>query len=442
MSNFITAGSEYNGRENEDLILRPVFTGDDVKQQGFRVIFTRSQSDKLSFIDAQEKLLKKYSNGFQGGTDTIKRQKKFELEEFKAEQSYSKQQYKGLIQEEITNRGGIAQNDIEGTDVHNAEVNVFFEGIKADTFRIYWLGDKLKKTFIPSTSSNDDAVPDVDYNVINGLWQRFISESETSPGLNEIKRIVIANGTVAQVDTVTLTGTSGTADIKINNVDYLATFDTSLTVTATNFAALHLVVLAALGIAVTSSGVDVILTSNLAGQAFITNSITNVTTDLAGSIVLTTANTAAADLGTDEARNTFKSMMIGSNKVLKTLFRNGRVVFWATDTMIENYQETLEADGTEQAHIKQIEGIEFFFYRGIQIIPMEIDAHLANDFASPFPHRAVLTMPDNLALVLSSTSDFGETKFWFNPDENENRQRAQFEFGAGYLLPEWITVAF
>ncbi len=440
---FIIAGSEYNGRENLEFILRPVFTGEDVMQQGFRVEFTRSQSIKLSFIDAQEKILIKYSDGFQGGTDTIKRQKKLELEEFKAEQSYSKQQYKGLIQEEITNRGGVRQNDIEGTDVHNAEVNVFFSGIKSDTFRIFWLGDKLKKTFIPSTFSNDDSLPDPNYNVINGVWQRMISESKTSPGLNDIKRIVIANGTTAQVDTVTLTGTSGTADIQVNQVDYLATFNSDLTTTASDFAALHLATLAALGIAVTSSGVDVIFTSNLAGQAFITNSITNVTTDLAGSIVLTTANVAAAALGTDEARNTFKSMMTDSDKKLKTLFgRDPGIGFFVTDTMIENYQETLEADGTEQAHIKQINGIDRFLYRGIPLIPMGIDGHLAADFASPFPHRAILTMRNNLVLVLSSRDEFGETKFWFNPDENKNRQRSQFEFGADFVLPEFITVAF
>lgn len=440
---FITAGSEFNGDENLEFILRPIFTGEDIRQQGFRVDLTKSgDSVKLSFIDAQEKILIAYSDGFQGGTDTIKRQKKLELEEFKAEQSYSKQQYKGLVQYEIVNRGGVRQNDIEGTDVHNAEVNVFFRGIKSDVFRIFWLGDKLKKTFLSASSSNDDSDPDENYNVINGIWQKLISESSTTPTLNEVKRIAIANGTVAQVDTVTMTGTSGTADIKINQVDYRATFNTSLTITNTDFIATHAATLLALGIVVTASVADLIFTANPAGQAFLTNSVTNVTTDLAGSIVLTTANTAAQDLGTDEARNAFKSMLVNSDKKLKMLQSTGLLRYWATDDMIENYQDTLEADGTEQAHRNQVDGIDRLFYRGIPILPMGLDGHLAADFASPYPHRAILSVSDNITLVLASTEEFAQTRFWFNPDENENRQRAQFEFGADYILPEWITVAF
>jgi len=440
---FITAGSEFNGDENLDFILRPVFTGEDIRQQGFRIDLTRSgDSVKLSFIDAQEKLLIAYADGFQGGTDTTKRQKKLELEEFKAEQSYSKQQYKGLIQYQVVNRGGVLQNDITGTDVHDAEVEVFFNGISSDVFRIFWLGDKLKKTFLSVSSSNDDSDPDEDYNVINGIWQKLENESSTSPTLNEVKRIVINNSTVAQVDTVTMTGASGTADIKINQVDYLATFNTSLTITNTDFIASHAATLLALGVVVTASVADLIFTASPAGQAFLTNSVTNVTGDLAGSIVLTTANTPAADLGTDEARNTFKSMLVDSDKKLKMLQSTGLMRYWVTDTMMENYQDTLEADGTEQAHRNQVDGIDRLTYRGIPILPMGIDGHLSADFASPFPHRAILTVPDNITLVLASTEAFGQTRFWFNPDENENRQRTQFELGADYILPEWITVAF
>lgn len=439
---FITAGTDFNGTENLEWILRPVFQGEDVKQQGFRVLFTKTGNVKQTFIDAQEKILKAYSTGFQGGTLTTKRQKKFELEEFKAEQQYSKQDYKGLIQEEITNRGGIFQNDIEGTDTHRAEVNVFFAGVKSDVFRNFWLADKLHKKFLSASSSYDDNDPDEDYNVINGIWQKLIAEAKTSPGLNDPLRISIANGGTAQVDTVTLTGTSGTANIKVNQVDYLATFTTDLTTSAANFVTSHAATLLLLGVVVTSSGVDVILTANLAGQAFLTNSITNVSGDLAGSIALTTANVGPADLGNDEARNTFKSMLTKADKKLKVWISSGRLRIFATDTMIENYQETLEADGTEQAHTAQITGVARKLYRGIPIIPMGIDGHLAADFAEPFPHRAIFTMPDNVALVMSSSADFGETRFWFNPDENENRQRTQFEFGGDYILPEWLVAAF
>lgn len=54
--------------------------------------------------------------------------------------------------------------------------------------------------------------------------------------------------------TVTLTGTSGTANINIDGTNYLATFTSNLTTSATNFVTSHGATLSALGITVTSSG--------------------------------------------------------------------------------------------------------------------------------------------------------------------------------------------
>jgi hypothetical protein len=89
-----------------------------------------------------------------------------------------------------------------------------------------------------------------------------------------------------RVSTVTLTGTSGTANILIGCFqNYLVTFNTSLTQTATDFVNLFAEELAfRYGITVTSSGVDIIFTASLAGNVFYITSITNATTNLAGTI--------------------------------------------------------------------------------------------------------------------------------------------------------------
>lgn len=55
---------------------------------------------------------------------------------------------------------------------------------------------------------------------------------------------------------LTLTGSSGTANITVNGTAYLATYDTSLTVTATNFVTTHQAALAARGYKVTSNGAE------------------------------------------------------------------------------------------------------------------------------------------------------------------------------------------
>jgi hypothetical protein len=105
-------------------------------------------------------------------------------------------------------------------------------------------------------------------------------------GLFVIDNTKLVNETkVAQVDSVTLTGTSGTANIKVNATNYLATFDTNLSTTANNFVSTHTAALSSAGITVTHPGSDgkLIFTAVVAGVAFdITDDIENVSGNLDG----------------------------------------------------------------------------------------------------------------------------------------------------------------
>lgn len=83
--------------------------------------------------------------------------------------------------------------------------------------------------------------------------------------------------------TVTLTGTSGTANISIEGVNYLATFATSLTVTADNFVTAHATnILNATGAVVTANAG--VITINDDAINFPKVTITNETTNLAGTV--------------------------------------------------------------------------------------------------------------------------------------------------------------
>ncbi len=443
-SGFITAGSEYNGKEMEDIIIRPFFLGQLPQEMGIRVISTVKSTIKLTFFNSKSKILKAYADGWQGGSNTTIKQKKLTLAEFKAEQEYSKQTYKGLIQENITDKGGIAQNDITGTTVHNAEIAVFMAGVKEDARRIFWLGDTAKKTL--HASGYYTASADLDYNVINGIWKAiFGSAAAYATATNDQIRLVsITNSGIKQVDTVSMTGSSGTANITVNGVAYLATYASSTTVTATNFVTTNAAALLLRNVVVTSSAADIIFTAVLAGQPQLVTAAVNATGDLAGTVAHTTANTPAQDLTTDEAKSTLKSMYNNSSKVLKTLIQEAgaNVRYYVTDTIRENYLDTLEGQVLESARTAMIDGVPRLTYRGIPLMPMNIDQHLLADFNEPYPHRAILTPADNLVMVVNGTGDFAETKFWFNPDLNVNRQRTQFEFGADFVLPELMTVAY
>ena len=90
---------------------------------------------------------------------------------------------------------------------------------------------------------------------------------------------------------ITLTGTSGTANINIAGVDYLASYATSLTATATAFVTANATALSALGITVTSTGAVITVVAPTSAGA---PTVVNATTDLAGTVVAGTVTPAGA----------------------------------------------------------------------------------------------------------------------------------------------------
>jgi hypothetical protein len=109
----------------------------------------------------------------------------------------------------------------------------------------------------------------------------------------------VSNATAArkQKDTVTLTGTNGTANISIvNGINRNATFVTTLTQTATNFVTAYAADFLGVGVVLTSSGADLIFEANVAGVPFTSPIITNLTLTLNGTVANTTTNITLAPI--------------------------------------------------------------------------------------------------------------------------------------------------
>jgi hypothetical protein len=105
---------------------------------------------------------------------------------------------------------------------------------------------------------------------------------------------VFSVGGVAQVETVTLSGASGTANITVaGGLTKLVTYASNLTTTAAHFVIDHAAAYAAVGIIVTSSAAKIKFTSAIKGKAFAAPVIGNATGDLAGSVAHTTASATA-----------------------------------------------------------------------------------------------------------------------------------------------------
>jgi hypothetical protein len=92
---------------------------------------------------------------------------------------------------------------------------------------------------------------------------------------------VLPAGAIAET-AVTLTGSSGTANITVNGVNYLATYTSSLATSAANFVTTHATTLKGLGIIVENKPSSAVLIFRGANPA--TFAIANVSGNLAGTL--------------------------------------------------------------------------------------------------------------------------------------------------------------
>jgi hypothetical protein len=147
------------------------------------------------------------------------------------------------------------------------------------------------------------------------------------------------------------------------------------------------------------------------------------------------------ELQSDAAKEIMKQCYVNASDELKSLYNQGEAAFYVTNNILMNYQDTLESDNTSNAHEKVIHGVDRFTFRKLPIYDMLIDGDILRDFGGDKKFRVMLSVPENLGIVLGLGSTT-ETRFWFNPDENENRQRTQFEMEHCFLDPKYISVAY
>lgn len=117
----------------------------------------------------------------------------------------------------------------------------------------------------------------------------FVASHRVALNLRGIK--VVATGSVKQVDTVSVTGASGTANIAVAGGlgPLLLTFNSTLTLTCSDFVTANEAAYLAVGIVLTSSVADLIFTSVDLGGEFAHPTITAATGDLDGTVANTTA---------------------------------------------------------------------------------------------------------------------------------------------------------
>ena len=216
------------------------------------------------------------------------------------------------------NNAGVGFYTAVFTDkITDAQITTLLGGaVPSNTFTVSLVG-KVSKVCNPSAASTIAWTLGDTLNAVKESYNVWLPDTTCGDvRLTELQgaysELTVA---LAEKHALTLTGTGGTANVAIGGTNYLATFGTSLTASAAAFVTSHAAtILAAKSVVVTSVGAVIYLEN--VGVAMPTATITNATSDLAGTFaVATTAHTSKLALtGTSGTAN----ITIGGTAYLAT----------------------------------------------------------------------------------------------------------------------------
>ena len=446
MADLITHSLTFSKESVREYFIKPLFVTSDIRQ----IVTVRTDiksSEKLDFIDNLDKITKAYAQGtnFTSSTGVTITQKTLTVKDMKAQVEQNGKAFANYVKQELLKKG-VDENDISDTLFEQIVMEIFMAGLMRDLQRQLFFGQTEKET-VSSNAATGSA--DTDYNVYDGFWTLVFEliDASTIPSgqVVELNSSTYVNTVgVKQVATTTLTGTSGTANITVNGTAYLATFDTNLTTTATNFVTSHASTIAARyhGAAVTSSGADVVFTANIAGVPITVSNAVNAGGNLAGTTAATTANTAVGTLKDDAALSCFETMWESMSNVLRARIKTeGR--FITTTSLYDNYTKTIEnLNGSDAAHSTLINGVSTLTFRGVPIMAREEwDEHIENDLGGEYKHRAMLTIPRNLVVGTDGESDDVNVEMWYEKKDQVNYVRVEYKAGTQLIHPELVVIA-
>jgi hypothetical protein len=123
--------------------------------------------------------------------------------------------------------------------------------------------------------------------------------------------------------------------------------------------------------------------------------------------------------------------------------------FIVTGSFWDNWIAWKESGSTEQAYIKDEQGIAVGQFRGSDIIAVRsVDSWISSDFAtgSPasldLPHRIIYKKKDAIVLGMDAVNAPGDYQIWYENKDKKNYMRGNYKFDCQVLFPELVTVAY
>lgn len=144
-----------------------------------------------------------------------------------------------------------------------------------------------------------------------------------------------------------------------------------------------------------------------------------------------TAPTASNIIGS------FKAVWNAASETLRAMKSTGKLVFFVTSDVYNALEEAYDGKTNSVAYGEMVNGRSVLRWHGIEVKEMLADSRLKVKQSV-----ILLAHKDNLVLAVN-TSDMPSAgvRMWYNPDENENRQRAAFLASAEILDESLIVFA-
>ncbi len=137
----------YTGRDLETIFFRPMFVGQNAEQLGIRVMYNMPMPTTIQMWSPNSDVLKKYSMGWSGGSSATRMQKRIDMSKLKAEVGFTASDYFQSVYEIIVGRSDVSLDDLTGSELEQAETEMFRAAIAESLRVLMWIGNSESEKY-------------------------------------------------------------------------------------------------------------------------------------------------------------------------------------------------------------------------------------------------------------------------------------------------------
>lgn len=293
------------------------------------------------------------------------------------------------------------------------------------------------------TNNRPTGVADPNYTGYNGFWTHIYNDMRA--GLfSSTQLISVASNNVPVREERIQTYTAGTdtfINVTINGTTYTQPFQTNATTTVANWLTAHKTNVEARNgfnsvIVTNPTGSQIrVVARHPGGEFTFTATVTGTGSFAASGIVAAVKATLPL---VHEAHKVMGTML----DVMSPEMYDFPLVFITTASLWRNLVGSWKLRETQLGDDVRKDGRKIITYEGIPIIfRPDWDRWILQANGGVYPHRAILTTPQNLLFATDGTTDSDMIETWYNQEAQMRRYRVQYKAATTYLHRELMVVA-